>query len=246
MARYLEYIKRNRPVFVAIFLFVILIPLMTMVLIAVSSLIFSRSDSNYNNRQNPPPPEAVTEGNELGGEIEPVPETDVVGEVLTYSSQALGIEFDYYSTESAKIVEEGNIIYVYPREWDSADYKEGQWVEVFQKDRNTAFEIAIKGQTQGGYDACMINAYTELWPNYNYPSSYTAYATYEQSGSMINPSTSDKCNEEYQTFLNGNAYFLADSNHPDKFLYLSIGQYLLHADSERTIGWQDTIRFVVQ
>ncbi|MDB5057684.1 MAG: hypothetical protein JWO59_1156, partial [Chloroflexi bacterium] len=40
----------------------------------------------------------------------------------------------------------------------------------------------------------------------------------------------------------GISYFLADSRHPDKYLFFSIGQYPIAAGSGK--AWQDTIQFL--
>jgi len=50
-----------------------------------------------------------------------------------------------------------------------------------------------------------------------------------------------KCPQPYAA-IGGMAYFLADTAHPDRFLFFSIGQYVIPLGTDRT--WQSSIVFL--
>jgi len=49
-----------------------------------------------------------------------------------------------------------------------------------------------------------------------------------------------KCPVGY-TAMGGMAYFIEDPSHPDKMIFLSIGQYLIDSEGDNK-GWQDTLQ----
>ena len=59
-------------------------------------------------------------------------------EVKTYTSEKLGVQFQYLASQGDPIIEEGNRIYV--------GGKEGQWVQEFTKDPADDLATAVKKQ----------------------------------------------------------------------------------------------------
>ena len=102
---------------------------------------------------------------------------------------------------------------------------------------------ALKTKFITSKNASSCQVVTENSQN-NYPSSF------QIANLKVNSKTQDyatimsllnKCPSPY-TASNGISYFLADSNHPDKYIFLSIGQYGIYAAPN--VLWNHTIRFL--
>lgn len=179
----------------------------------------------------------------------------------TYTSSALGISFNYLGEideldggkTKTKILEQGNKIYIYFDYDYMTDEKpeEGQWVEVFKKEKTDSLEIAIQKQFLAGYSekdcfaeaASMENFYFEDYAQF--PNGYLlAQISFPLSDNQNEAwwTPGEKCPQTY-TRSNGISYFLGDENHPDRFLFVSVGQYIIPGLEEER-GWEQTIRFV--
>ncbi|MCL4354257.1 hypothetical protein M1349_02170 [Patescibacteria group bacterium] len=168
-----------------------------------------------------------------------------------YVSPKLGVSFLYLEKQDDQTVsvkEDGNIIYVYMNQ-NAANspegYKSGQWVEVFQKDKNTTLKDTIKQQFLANYSSNNCFPADEPAVLKNYPVSFeAAIISYPPSNDPNQPSwaNADKCPGKY-TASNGISYFLMDKNHPDKFVFFSIGQYMIGSGQKNT-GWERTLQFL--
>lgn len=170
--------------------------------------------------------------------------------IKTFTSQKLGISFQYQekyqgSNETISAKEVGNKVYVY-----SSVLKpdQGQYVEVFDKAPGDSLVEAISKTIMTGYaqSDCPIKTGSSNYSGSGYvlpPSYTTATIGLPQAATddmeHIQPYL-DKCPKQYISF-GGLAYFLADQNHPDKFIFFSIGQYALNAGDN--ITWEDTFKF---
>lgn len=168
-----------------------------------------------------------------------------------FISQDLGISF-YYTKKSTGInnskiavKEIGNKIFVYST---SGIAENGQYLEMFSKDKNQTLIEAIKTKILTGFvlSDCQLKTITETFTGQSYPANFElAQITVPVSPNddMENLSQkAEKCPKNY-TAVGGLSYFLMDSNHPDKFIFLSIGQYAIDSG----IGdknWQTTIQFL--
>lgn len=160
-----------------------------------------------------------------------------------YISPNLKIAFNYLPNQGGQKVavkEVGNKIYIYA---DNTSFDNGQFVEVLSKDKNDTLAEAIEKKFLNGISKndCFV-----ISENNNfkfYPASYsTAEISYPENN---DPNTGPgeipaKCPQNYSR-TNGIRYFLGDSNHPEKLLFISIGQYGISAGE--SINWQDTISF---
>lgn len=166
-------------------------------------------------------------------------------DIQTYTSTPLGIEFTYNftvdphltdSTDTVRIQEVGNKIFVYP---SSLPPEQGQFIEVFDKNANEPLETAIRRLFLAGKDParCLITAIDdndEIKAEITFPP-----ATDGSMDSFFENSA--YCSEEYAQ-TNGLRYFIQDKTYPDKFIFVSIGQYTIYSDTETP--WQDTIEII--
>lgn len=167
----------------------------------------------------------------------------------TFTSASLGITFNYASqpinNEAVLVKELGNKVYVYGTR--TKDFTRGQWLEAFPKDRSDTLVEAVKKRFLSNYSPsdCFAIPYTTKFIPNHYPTSF-------QIAIIDVPRTSNegfpiaawaKCPEPYVT-ENGVSYFLMDQNIPDKFIYLSIGQYGIPSGISPTLMWEDTIKFI--
>jgi len=182
-------------------------------------------------------------------------ENTTIANQKRYVSPKLGISFLYlsaYGGEIFNVKEVENKIYVYTN-LGSGDYKEGQYVEVFPKEKTSSLAEALKSRFLKGYSAEDCKVTGEYLTADRTGDAKPKYpATYETGNIMVAAAFTDvealfeqlkKCPSPY-TQSNGISYFLADSTHPDKFLFLSIGQYAIMADEKNNQAWQDTIKFL--
>ena len=170
--------------------------------------------------------------------------------VKTFISPDLGISFSYrwqYSDGSTVDAKEiGDKVYVYASNTKPLD---GQYIQVFKKDPIDTLDEAIAKSILTGYSktSCIIKDEPDnpSGSKLTRPANYTfARMTVPEEGTGDLPTMSaaaEKCPHPY-TAIGGLAFFLADSDHPDKFAFISIGQYGLNGDTDKN-GWQDTIKF---
>lgn len=174
--------------------------------------------------------------------------TPSVANANTYTSTNLGISFTYASQngpDKIGVQEVGNRIYVYST---SHPYYLGQFVEVVNNPKKEDMTHTINDQILSGKNLadCPVTVFTSVG---NYPSSYRE-ATINYSSNNIDSNgflgkDLTKCPSEY-TETTGKPYFLEDSNHPGKVLFIYVGQYGIGAsdNASDTKLWQDTISFL--
>jgi hypothetical protein len=170
----------------------------------------------------------------------------------TYHSSKFGLSFKYdqKSKDTADyfygVEEKDNKIYVYyelKNQKGELEKKieDGQYVEVFTKDPEESLSEAITKKFLKGYSTkdCFVktDGKSEL-PN-NFETATISFPIVENSPDD-SPwwANADKCPKVY-TSTNGVAYFAMDKNHPNKFLFFNIGQYLISAGDK---AWQETIQ----
>lgn len=167
----------------------------------------------------------------------------------TYTSKTLGITFTYLGKQDTTEIttkELGNKVCVTYDPQDNTCSK-GQFVEVFNKEKTQTLADAIKKQFLSNYSEkdCFVKTNLTFSPNSN-----LAIKNYEKAEIGFPASSdpndpgwqnADKCPAVYTT-TNGIAYFLMDKNHPDKFLFFSIGQYPITSENNKL--WQETLTFL--
>ena len=165
--------------------------------------------------------------------------TDSKGEIFT--SAKMGIRFRFSreqagGDEQINISEEGNKIYVYPT---SLSPNQGQFIEQFSKSPEQSLENAIRTQllTNKDPNRCLISTQNTgsivraeiTFPSSNRESMDTFFAD------------SDYCSKDYAQ-TNGLRYFMYNPSHPEKYFFISIGQYPITADKDTP--WQETIEVI--
>lgn len=171
------------------------------------------------------------------GFIKVVDRNSPVGNVKAFTSQKLGISFNYLSRNGdTRVLESGDKVYVYP----GTEAETGQWVQVFTKDKNDTLAQAIEKRFLRDYDK--KNCWVELLGTKE--SFETATIYYPPNTDPNGPwwENYKNCPANYSA-ANGVSYFLMDQKHPDKLLFFSIGQYPIEG-SEKEDGplWQETIK----
>ena len=153
-----------------------------------------------------------------------------------FLSRDLGITFTL-PTKEWTVTQRGNKVYVYPPE---GSVEEGQFVEVFTKNPDEPFQGAIRRIALKEYpwSECKI----EISNNSTLILGFTTAEI--TSPPPANPEefyyiNADKCNPNYAQ-TNGLRYFAYDPNYPDRFFFLSIGQYIIETPSGEP--WQQTFR----
>lgn len=172
--------------------------------------------------------------------------TNITGQ-KKYTSYHLGISFLYSSQNNDvtyKVKETANKIYLYDAQFNSS---QGQYLEMFSKDPSVTLPQALETQFLTGSfkDSCEITTASPYIYNKIYPQNYVTanikvngtYDDLEQLSQKL-----DNCPEIY-TASNGLSYFLMDTNHPNKFFFVSIGQYGISSGNKQDQGWQDTLQF---
>lgn len=157
-----------------------------------------------------------------------------------YISQKLGISFSY-SSSSASVIEKENKIYV----GEKGKEEQGQWVQVFQKDKNESMEDAVKKQFLSGISPSDCFVIPGSRNGNNYPSTYKIVEiSFPKDDSSETPwwAKNNKCPVDYSQ-SNGISYFLEDTNHPSKYVFFSIGQYPIDSE-DKTKTWEKTIEFL--
>lgn len=155
--------------------------------------------------------------------------------VQTYRSSALDLSFNYNASDTG-VLEESNTIYVYPLEMKPM---EGQWIQGFSKLPSETFAQSIERQILAGFSTA--NCEVLITQNKVYPGTYSrAEISYPEPSDPNAPfwQNASQCNEAYAR-TNGIRFFLYDSAHPDRFYFISIGQYPVVVSGTKT--WQDTL-----
>jgi hypothetical protein len=176
----------------------------------------------------------------------PPPATAPAAGATTYTSAALGISFSYLPSQNGqtvKVFEQGDKIYVYPANMEPTA---GQWVQLFRKPAGESLVASITRLIMPGHPAQNCQVVQVAHPTgAGGPASNLEYA-----GIVVPPVPGEDleamlprwrtCPQPY-TVVGGIGYFQSDLLHPDKFLFLSIGQYTILAGDDQP--WQETIRF---
>lgn len=165
-----------------------------------------------------------------------------------YSSYKLGLSFLYLSSQADKTLyvhETGNKICLSTLTNDT-DCAQGQSVEIFNKNAADNLQTAITKQFLQNYAPtdCFVTNVKNPVANETTPDSFTfAEISFPKPTDPSAPwwTNADKC-PRYAT-TNGIAYFLMDTKHPEKFIFLSIGQYPILAGPGNQL-WQSTINFL--
>ncbi len=169
------------------------------------------------------------------------------GGAVTYTSQVLGISFMYLPHQGGETVgtfESGDKVYVFA---GNTPPTQGQWVQVFQKAANDSLEDAIKKTLMKNYspqDCLVVKTSNPVGGQTNPPSYVFAKIDVPHLANEPLPTLTakaQKCPQPYTAF-GGIAYFMQDTNHPDRFLFFSIGQYaILSANNQ---PWQNSIKLL--
>jgi hypothetical protein len=165
--------------------------------------------------------------------------------LATFTSPELGIRFTYlaeldgigFNTEV-----QGDKVFVSA---EGTDVTSGQYVQVFAKEPGQTLEEAIRAQLLAGYatEDCLVVSAPMV--NAQAPATYT-FAQIDVprlpgDGLPELSAKAEKCPAGY-VGINGLAYFVADSQHPDQFAFFSIGQYAILSANQ--VPWQNTFEFL--
>jgi hypothetical protein len=142
------------------------------------------------------------------------------------------------------VQELGDRVYVYPTTMEPAS---GQWVQVFSKDPAESLEDAIRRQVLARYapeDCQVVKSGDPVAGQQNPPSFVFARVQVpttpaDTMETLVQKAA--KCPQPYAA-VGGLAYFLADTDYPDRFVFYSIGQYGILAGPGRP--WQSSLRFI--
>lgn len=162
--------------------------------------------------------------------------------VATFTSKTLGIRFQYviepYEGATLKVQEMGNKVYLVVGD---AGIETGQSIEMFAKRADETFGTSIRRQILAEYPSnqCKI----EVAPSNILGGYEVAEITYPRSDDNEEPwfSNYELCNPRYDQ-TNGLRYFLYNPKFPDRFAFVSIGQYAILGHDN--IPWQDTLEFI--
>jgi hypothetical protein len=162
----------------------------------------------------------------------------------TFTSDKLGIAF-YWADKtpadqsaSVKTAEVGNKVYVY---LSNGKQEDGQSIERFPKSTTDTLSQAITKKFLSGIPT--TDCFVKLDPKKPKPTVTKATIGYPIPADADQPNFTygEKCPEKYKE-SNGMAYFFEDSTYPDRFYYVSIGQYGIPAQNSKPDSmWQDTI-----
>lgn len=168
-----------------------------------------------------------------------------------FTSQDLGISFNYTNKNTGingskiQVKQIGNKVYVYSA---SGKPEDGQYLEMFSKDKNDLLIDAIKKKILIGYSLndCLVKTITSTFTGQTHPANFELSqisVPVAPNDDLINLSEkAKKCPASY-TAVGGLSYFLFDPAHTDKFIFLSIGQYGIDSGIADKL-WQTTIKFL--
>ncbi len=181
--------------------------------------------------------------------------TQLQGEFKTFTSQGLGISFDYAAgpaDQRVLVKQIGNKVYLYINYTKQDNPTSGKFVEIFSKDPADSLTDAVKKQFLHGYslDNCPILpanlAKNTLNPAREYVQITVPVVSDE---SMAKKLAKEKLCPATYTYnrRTGLAYFMMDPNHPDKFVFFKIGQDNFWGTPPSSSGfgltWDQTLRF---
>lgn len=163
-----------------------------------------------------------------------------------FADTQLGISFVYpqqFSGIVPEVKKDGNKIYVFDSKFP---YTQGQYIEIFKKLPSDSLDSAIQKQFLSGISPldCFTKDYSST--NSNYPASYhqkTLGYNPDPNSDLPYWAQDNKCPKPYPE-SNGISYFLGDDNHPNIFIFVSIGQYGIPVQEGSKTMWQDTIKFL--
>jgi hypothetical protein len=158
-----------------------------------------------------------------------------------FISENLGVTFTYLIDQNGQTIatqEIGNRAYVY---FANTQATTGQYLMTMDKDKNQTLEQAIKTQILKGYSEadCLIKPQTQYVPKGFNALMIVVPINQNDTSDQIQAKV-QKCPATY-TAMGGMAYFIEDPSHPDKMIFLSIGQYLINSEGDN-IGWQNTLQ----
>ena len=162
----------------------------------------------------------------------------------TFISDTMGIAFYWANKTPAdqtgivKIAEMGSKVYVYT---SNGKAEEGQFIERFDKNPTDTLSQAISKKFLAGIST--TDCYVKIDPKKPKPTVTKATIGYPIPADAIPPyfEYGQKCPEKYKE-SNGMAYFFEDSDYPNRFYWVSIGQYGIPAYNTKPDSmWQDTI-----
>lgn len=176
--------------------------------------------------------------------------TDIPGQIKFTSNKfkASFLVMKNVGDQETAVTEVDNKIYVYPSNYT---FDQGQSVEFFEKSPTSSLEDAIADTILSGYskENCLVKTPGTTDTAVNYPASYVIASIspnieFTDLGE-VSDFVSRNCPIDY-TATNWIGYFLMDKEHPDKFVFFSIGQYVINAnaDFQNPQAWEDTFRFV--
>ena len=223
----------------------------------IAALIFWVKSSQNNAEETSPSDASSSDSSEQNSSDETVMTDDTTQHIAdraprvpnpdgqTFESADLGISFYYANKSNGSSIEtrlEGNKVLIGQKSDFTDSY---QSIEKFDKDPNETLELAIYGQilAEISLDDCTVEAVTKKSTDqYTWEKAQIvplAQAGAEETGGPVENSA---CPAKY-TASNGISYFLMDSNYPDRFYFISIGQYgILAADGDAETTWQDTLQ----
>ena len=174
------------------------------------------------------------------------------GNVVTFTSTALGLSFSYQpsqrgATVATRVV--GQRVYLY---YTDLPPLEGQYVEVLRKAPGESLQQAIQQQILTSFDPqdCSLTTQVPEVSEFPHPPTLVYLTIQPRVPPTVSAADDDiataaaqaqKCPQPY-TMFGGSAYFMADSAHPDRFFFFKIGQdVILGAEG---YPWQDTLRVI--
>lgn len=168
----------------------------------------------------------------------------------TFASAQLGISFSYapqIGGDPIATKQINNTVYVY----DTAlPYTDGQSVQVLRKSASQSLQQAIGAIILNGYTPANCPIGPGIGASSAYPASYSAasvtYATTPDPNGGWPTADPANCPASYTIAPEGGmAYFLTDSKHPTRLLFVSIGLDAIAASTDPNSHtlWQDTITF---
>jgi hypothetical protein len=151
------------------------------------------------------------------------------------------VSFTYLKSQDGQTVSTKEVddkVYVYA---DNTNPTNGQYLQVMPKDKNQTLEQAIKFLILNGYSTsdCVIQPATQYIPaGFQALEIVVPFDPNATQDEIV--AKSEKCPTTF-TAMGGMAYFVEDPNHPDKMIFLSIGQYLINSEGNDQ-GWQNTLQ----
>lgn len=163
--------------------------------------------------------------------------------VKTYTSEKLGVKFNYLASEGDPVIEEGNTIYVRG--------KTGQFVEKITKTAADDLKTAIQKKFLAGIsekDCVVSNSTYDSTRSSSIDTAEIKYA-FQITGLDDPRIETSPCPKNYRQ-TNGISYFWMDNNNPEQFFFFSIGQYSIRSEgkdgnpSGTEKPWQETFEVV--